>query len=485
MGVVRAAVNSGSLAQIVMQPIDLRKTGISSVGEVPWGTHFCHFYQTKQDLFDILIPYFISGLKNHEFCMWVVYDPLDETDARRELISAFPAAAQHLSKGDIQIEPPSGLYLKHGSFDLRRTVEAWHEMLANALARGYAGIRANGSVAWVREADWESFTQYERLLDELIINKRMIVLCTYPLASATAGELFDVARTHQFAIAKRRGNWEILETPELKQTKEALRQLSQHLELRVAQRTAELATTNQALISEIAEHRETMEQLRALSERLRALSASIQSAREEEGTRIAREIHDELGSALTALKWDIEGLLPLVSTEDPAVQEKLNAVMRLADSMIHGARRIASELRPSILDDLGLIEAIEWQAQAFQDRTGIVSSFDSTLDTAPLDHEQSIAVFRIVQEALTNILRHANATRVDIAADEQAGEFILTIRDNGKGITDEAKSRPLSLGLLGMQERAHLVSGTIDIKGTEGKGTTVTLHIPVSRPAEP
>jgi signal transduction histidine kinase len=253
----------------------------------------------------------------------------------------------------------------------------------------------------------------------------------------------------------------------------------------VAQRTAELAAANAALSSEIAERRETTEQLRELSERLRALSASVQSAREKEGTRIAREIHDELGSSLTALKWDIEGLVPLVSSEDPAVQKRLDAMMRLADSIIHSAKRIASELRPSILDDLGLVEAIESHAQEFQDRSGIPTSFDSRLDAIPLNREQSNAVFRIVQEALTNILRHANAARVDITADEQAGEFMLKIRDNGKGITDEAKAQPLSLGLLGMQERAHLVGGKIDIQGAAGKGTAITLRIPVSRPAEP
>ena len=232
------------------------------------------------------------------------------------------------------------------------------------------------------------------------------------------------------------------------------------------------------LLNNILKSQLTIDQLRALASRLN-------SAREEEGTRIAREIHDELGSALTALKWEIEGLLPLVSSENPAVKRKLEAMMRLADSIIHGAKRIAAELRPSLLDDLGLIEAIESQAQEFRDRSGIATSFDSTLETVPLNHEQSIAVFRIVQEALTNILRHANATRVEIAADQQAGEFILKIRDNGKGITDEARSRPLSLGLLGMRERAHLVGGTIDIQGAAGKGTAVTLRIPVSRPAEP
>jgi signal transduction histidine kinase len=160
----------------------------------------------------------------------------------------------------------------------------------------------------------------------------------------------------------------------------------------------------------------------------------------------------------------------------------LLAIISHTDSIINTVKRIASELRPGILDDLGLISAIEAQAQEFQNRTGIASYFDSAVDTINLNREPAIAVFRIFQEALTNILRHANATRVDISADEQPGEFVLTIRDNGKGITDEAKSRPLSLGLLGMQERAHFIGGTIDITGVEGRGTTVTLRVPVSRP---
>ena len=467
------------------QPTELRKTGISSMGDMPWGTHFSQFYQTRQDLLDLLIPFFIAGLENNEFCLWLTYPPLYKAEPREELIRAYRAAARHLAKGDIEILPFSDWYLHNGAFNSSRAINALNERLDRALAKGYAGMRVNGSGAWVTEEQWADFTQYEQQVDEMIVDRKLIALCTYPLAGIKAANLFEVVRTHQFAIAKRRGNWEVVETPELKRTKEQLRSLSEQLEHRVAQRTAELAAANAALTSEIAERRQTTEQLRELSERLRALSASVQSAREKEGTRIAREIHDELGSSLTALKWDIEGLVPLVSSEDPAVKKRLDGMMRLADSIIHSAKRIASELRPSILDDLGLIEAIESQSQEFQARSGIATSFDSTLDTIPLNREQSSAVFRIFQEALTNILRHANATRVDVTADEQAGEFILTIRDNGKGITDKAKSQPLSLGLLGMQERTHLVGGKIDIQGAAGKGTTITLRIPVSRPAQP
>ena len=313
-------------AGIVRQPTHLRKSGISSVGEVPWGTHFCHFYQTKQDLLDILIPYFNTGLENNEFCLCVVYPPLHETEPREELIRAFPAVAEHFLRGDIEIVPYSEWYLKDGALDLGRAVEALSEKLVKALTNGYDGMRVNGNETWLTEHDWKNFTEYERRLNEVISNHKLIVLCTYPLADIKAAELFDVARAHQFAIAMRNGKWEILETPELRQTKEDLRQLSQQLEQRVAQRTAQLATANEDLNKTISEQQRTTELLRALSDNLRALSAKIQSARDEEGTRIAREIHDELGSALTTLKWETEGLLQVVSrggdqSPFPAVQK--------------------------------------------------------------------------------------------------------------------------------------------------------------------
>jgi signal transduction histidine kinase len=180
----------------------------------------------------------------------------------------------------------------------------------------------------------------------------------------------------------------------------------------------------------------------------------------------------------------LENLDGLVSEfADPRDQqilrEKTGVMMDLTDTTIGVVRRIASELRPSVLDDLGLVEAIEWQAQQFQTRTGIICNCGCSLEGLVLSEEQSTAVFRIFQESLTNVLRHAQATNVEVGTMRDDGNFILTVTDNGRGISDEEKWGTHSLGLLGMRERAHLIGGEIDITGTPGIGTNVTVRVPI------
>ena len=243
--------------------------------------------------------------------------------------------------------------------------------------------------------------------------------------------------------------------------------------------------TKVAIARDITERKRAEERIKATSEQLRALSARLQAAKEEEDIRIARELHDEMGSTLTSLRWELERLDQTISeAKDWSQRQSLRSavadMIKVTDTTIGIMRRIASELRPSILDNLGLPEAIEWQAQQFQIRTGIVCDYDCSLENLNLDPEQSTAVFRIFQEALTNILRHARATRVEIAVREEDGRFILTISDNGRGITEDEKAGRLSLGILGMRERAHLIGGEFEITGLEGKGTLVTVRVPLS-----
>jgi PAS domain S-box-containing protein len=237
--------------------------------------------------------------------------------------------------------------------------------------------------------------------------------------------------------------------------------------------------------TDIEDLKRAEERITATSEQLRALSARLQSAKEEEDIRIAREIHDEMGSGLASLRWELDRFDKTISeaedwSQRQALRERVEEMMRLTDMTISTMRRIAAELRPSILDDLGLAEAIEWQTDQFQNRTGIVCRCDCSLETLDLDSEKSTAIFRIFQEALTNVLRHSRATAVEVVMRQEDGKFVLSIGDNGKGITENEKSGTLSLGILGMRERAHLIGAEFEINGVEGKGTSITLRVPVS-----
>jgi two-component system sensor histidine kinase UhpB len=239
--------------------------------------------------------------------------------------------------------------------------------------------------------------------------------------------------------------------------------------------------------TDIEDRKRAEEEVRTTSEQLRALSARLRSAREEEGIRIAREIHDELGGTLTSLRWELESIRKALCEPERALltgdpREKLDAMLDMTARMVGTIRRIASDLRPAVLDVLGLEEAIEWQAQQFKERTGIAVHCETPQDDVVLNPDQSTAVFRIFQEALTNIRRHAGATRVDVSMLVEAGAFVLRVKDNGRGITEDERSGLLSIGLLGMRERAHVLGGEVDVVAIGGKGTTVTVRLPLHFP---
>jgi len=254
-----------------------------------------------------------------------------------------------------------------------------------------------------------------------------------------------------------------------------------HLEELVEGRTAELETANEQLRREITERKRSEEELKQSRERLRDLASHLQSIREQERGRIAREIHDELGQALTALKMDIYWIGHGLSKDQQLLLEKTRSMSRLIDTTAQSVQRISSELRPGLLDDLGLSAAVEWQADEFRNRTGIQCETISDPEDIALNQALSTAVFRIFQEALTNIARHANATRVKIILKEKSRKVELTVRDNGKGITEKQISDARSFGLIGMRERVHSFRGDLRISGTPNEGTTVRVSIPLDK----
>jgi PAS domain S-box-containing protein len=232
-----------------------------------------------------------------------------------------------------------------------------------------------------------------------------------------------------------------------------------------------------------------------IAEQLRALSARVESIREDERTGIARELHDELGQGLTALKMDLSwvrrqlGVPPGGAPADGAsgrLVDKLGAMSDMTDEILGQVRKISSRLRPGVLDDLGLLAAVEWQAQEFEQRTGTTCVVESDIDDAPLDRGLSTAVFRILQEALTNVARHARARRVTVRLGVHEGVLRLEVGDDGGGITSEALRSQGSLGLLGMRERARALGGRASVGPAVPTGTLVSLEVPVTaRSPEP
>jgi signal transduction histidine kinase len=221
------------------------------------------------------------------------------------------------------------------------------------------------------------------------------------------------------------------------------------------------------------------ERLRVSEQNLRALAARLQSVREEERSRIAREIHDQLGQALTGLKMDLTWLNARLPAGQKPLAEKVKSMFRLIDDTIQSVRKIASLLRPEVLDQLGLAAAIGWQARDFQARTGIRCKVTLPPDPLAVEQELSTATFRIFQELLTNVARHAGATRVDVSMRADDGRLLLEVQDNGKGIPDAALSGAKSLGLLGMRERAMAFGGSVEFAGVGGKGARVTVVLPL------
>ncbi|MGA7145887.1 MAG: histidine kinase, partial [Desulfobacterales bacterium] len=232
-------------------------------------------------------------------------------------------------------------------------------------------------------------------------------------------------------------------------------------------------------LREVREY-EAKEALERSREQLRDLASYLQDVREQERTRIAREIHDDFGQSLTILKMDLSWLKKHMIQDQPEVQNKIDAMFKVIDTSLQTLHIVSSELRPVILDDFGLESAIEWQAEEFQKRTGVRCYVYSSVSDLDLTKEQSTAIFRIFQEALTNIMRHSGATKVDVRLEMSKDTLTLEVADNGRGITETEIGDSQSFGLLGIRERLYPLNGKVDFIGHPNKGTRVIVRVPIS-----
>lgn len=229
------------------------------------------------------------------------------------------------------------------------------------------------------------------------------------------------------------------------------------------------------------QRREVEKKLKISQEQLKKLSAHLQTVREEERSHIAHELHDEIGQLLTVLKINMFWLKTKFKESQKPLPSKIDKMMELIDQVIQTTRRISTELRPVVLDHFGIEAAIEWQAKKFEEQTGIKCDIILPKDKVTLDSEVSITIFRIWQEVLTNVYRHAKATSVKLILQDKKNKLILRIQDNGKGIKEKEISNPNTFGLLGIQERINFFDGEIKIKGIKDKGTSIIICLPKTK----
>jgi PAS domain S-box-containing protein len=232
-------------------------------------------HETKEDLLETLVLYFKAGLEGKEFCIWVVPPALRVDEAKRALGQAVPDLDRHLAEGALEMHSHDEWYAGDGRWDSQQLLQAWGEKLNHTSTNGYAGLRASGDGGWAQNDNWMAFREYEQQVTGMIADQRSIILCTYPLATSSGDQVFDVACAHQAAVARRNGSWEMVEPSELKQAKAEIRRLNEELEQKVEERTRELAATNEALRSEIAERKRAQEAVKQAEDRIRLVIDTI------------------------------------------------------------------------------------------------------------------------------------------------------------------------------------------------------------------
>ena len=462
---------------------EMQKTGIDVVGDMPWGTHFCLFYETKEDLLDTTISYCKAGLESGEFCLWVVAEPLTIEEAIDALKDALPDLDRYLADSSIEIVSARDWYLQGGTFDLKRVTGRWHEKLARASARGYAGVRVTGDTAWLEKKDWKDFCEYEEGLNEAVANQRLAVLCTYPLAACGADEILDVVRTHQFALVKRHGGWDVIETAGHKQAKAEIKRLNEALEQRVVERTSQLILASEAL-------REAQTELAHVNRvaTMGQLAASI-----------AHEINQPITAAVTNAN---AGLLWLAA-QPPDLEEVRDAFDRVIKAgnqagEVIGRIRALIKKAPARKDDLEINEAILevialTHGEVVKNGVSLQTQLAAGLPFVQGDRVQlqQVILNLIINaiEAMSGVSEGSRELLIGTGKDASSG-VLVAVQDSGPGLNPESFDRlfdpfyttkpgGMGMGLSICRSIVEAHGGRVWASRTAGPGVTVQFTLPV------
>jgi len=441
-------------------------SGIACIGEVPWGTHFCQFYDTRDDLIDSLVSYFKAGLENNEQCLWVTSGPLKSDDARSALHNAVSDLDDRVSRGQIEIINHDEWYIRHGALDTHNVLQGWVKTQTQALERGFRGLRLTGNTYFVGRGEWEPFEKYESMVSDTFKPFQIIALCSYCLERIHPRGILDVVHNHQFAVVRRAGRWDIIESAALKTTKQELHQLNQDLEIRVSKRTQEL------------------EQLLKMRDEFLSIASH------------------ELKTPLASLKLQIDGILRTQSkkavTLDQINQRLKKAEIQcrridlLVTSLLDISRASSGQI-PIKLEWVDLSELAQEVVERFKDSLEISgNTLHLSIPKPVVGNWDRMRLDQILTNLIANAIKHAPGSTIEVEIIQKINSSILCVRDNGQGIAISDQSRifdrfvrlednntdGFGLGLWLVKNIIHRLSGTIQVSSNLGEGTVFTIELP-------
>lgn len=424
---------------------DFTDSGISCIGSLPWGTHFCHFYDAGEDLADTLVPYFKAGLENGEGCLWVASPPFGVEDATAALRNAVPDLDRHMKRFQIEIVDHRDWYTPRGYFDAETVLAGWIAKEAAALARGHSGLRVTGNTFWIEGHDgFKSFVDYEARLNAGFKQHRMVCVCSYCLARTTAIDVLDVVRTHEFAVARRDGQWDVVESAALKMAKDQLRCANEQLEAKVVERTSHLQRAladKEVLLREI--HHRVKNNLQIINSLL---------------------VLKKRGLAACGGQHIVEDILRRINAIG-LVHESLY----LKDDTHHiDFTAYLSDLGHQLVSSYGLEGRVGLRVNAARGFVGL---------------NDAIPVGLIATEVITNALKHGfpdgRCGDIEIAFSSRSRTGnVLTIHDTGIGLPADRPAGQNGTGMTLIDRLAAQVGGTATF--SQGSGTTFILRFPVA-----
>ncbi len=513
---------------------NLVRTGIDIIGDVPWGTHIGQFFRSREDLFDVLIPFFKTGLESGELCLWLAAAPLDKNDAIETMRREVPDFDSFLSRGQIVIADSSEW--NPGENGTVADAVGYFINRIRPLKDGFFGIKLAFINPAPADGKWTDFSRHHIEIEQIANKMPMIILCGYPLEAFKPETLVGALSSHQYSLMRYKDAWSVIGGSDferlwgnLKATESSFRNViasftdgivitdlngtvrfanpaagalfdtnveemldkpfcfplneGDSSEVQIIKRNGEaIAAEMRVMETEwegeaayLATIRDITPRKRA-EEAVRSLPYRLMQMQENERRAIGRELHDQTGQYLTALK-----LLLVRAMHQPPEKAvaSLSEAQTLANELFTQVRELSLSLRPPMLDDLGLLPALLWLFERYTTQTQVHLEFKHAGLERWFPPEVSTAAYRIVQEALTNVARHArtNEAVVRMWTDQEA--LYLRVEDKGSGFDPEALDIVSATGLNGMRERALLLNGKFNIDSAPGVGTTVSAELPL------